>query len=83
MFLTQADYLAQVLEPYIGLILEAFALITHTLRPSVESLFIEDKTQLMVTNQRLTAALDIVRKHGIILMLHLSTSLDINPIKKC
>jgi hypothetical protein len=38
----QMDYLAQVLEPHIRGILEAFAAVIHTLRPSVEPLFIED-----------------------------------------
>ena len=40
--LKQVDYLAQVLEPHIRPILEAFAEITHRLRPSVEPLFMED-----------------------------------------
>jgi hypothetical protein len=38
----QMDYLAQVLEPHIRGILEAFAAVIYTLRPSVEPLFMED-----------------------------------------
>jgi len=40
--LTQKDYLAQILERHIQPVLEAFAAVTHTLRPSAEPLFIED-----------------------------------------
>jgi hypothetical protein len=38
----QKDYLAQVLEIYLTLILEAFAVVTHQLRPVAELLFMED-----------------------------------------
>ena len=38
----QTDYLAQILEAHLQPILEAFAAITHSLRPSAEPLFMED-----------------------------------------
>jgi hypothetical protein len=39
----QTDYLAQILETYLRLIIEAFAAITHQLRPVAEPLFIENR----------------------------------------
>jgi hypothetical protein len=39
---TQADYLAQVLKPYIQGFVDDFATITHQLDPAMEPLFMED-----------------------------------------
>ncbi len=81
--LTQADYLAQVLEPYLGPIFQAFALITHTLRPSVEPLFMEDGNPAHGHKSKTNCCARYCTKHGITLMPHSSTSPDMNPIEKC
>jgi hypothetical protein len=38
----QIDYLTQILAPHIQGILEAFAAVTHALKPAAEPLFMED-----------------------------------------
>jgi hypothetical protein len=40
--MTQKDYLAQVLQAHIQLILEAFVAVTNLLCPSADPLFMED-----------------------------------------
>jgi len=81
--LVQTDYLAQVLEPYIRPILEAFAAITHLLRPSVEPLFMEDGNPAHGHKSITNCCQRFRTKYGIILMPHPSTSPDMNPIEKC
>jgi transposase len=78
----QVDYLSQVLE-YLQPILEAFALITHTLRPSVEPLFMEDGNPAHGHKSTTNCCARYRTRHGIILMPHPSTSPDMNPIEKC
>ena len=78
---TQKDYLAQVLSR-IQPILEAFAAITHLLRPSVEPLFMEDGNSAHGHKSIRNYCARYRTAHGIILMPHPSTSPDINPIKK-
>jgi transposase len=78
----QVDYLTQVLE-CLQLILEAFALITHQLRPAVEPLFMEDGTSAHGHKSTSNCCARYRTKHGIILMPHPSTNLDMNPIEKC
>jgi DDE superfamily endonuclease len=80
---TQKDYLAQVLEKCLTPILEAFAAITHQLRPLAEPLFIEDGNSAHGYKSTRNCYAKWRTAHGIILMLHPSTSLDINPIEKC
>jgi transposase len=80
---TQKDYLAQVLEPYIQSILEAFAAVTHLLRPSAEPLFMEDGNSAHGHKSTRNCCAQFRTKHGIILMPHPSTSPDMNPIEKC
>ncbi|KAG4430256.1 hypothetical protein IFR05_014252, partial [Cadophora sp. M221] len=79
----QADYLAQVLAPYIEGILEAFAEVTHQLRPSAEPLFMEDGNAAHGHKSTRNCCTRYRTAHGIILMLHPSTSPDMNPIEKC
>jgi hypothetical protein len=79
---TQVDYLHQVLLR-IQLILEAFAAIIHLLRPSAEPLFIEDGNSAHGHKSMRNCYTRYRTAHGIILMPHLSTSPNINPIKKC
>jgi transposase len=79
----QTDYLQQLLEPYIQGILEAFALITHTLRPSAEPLFMEDGNAAHGHKSTTNCCARFRTKHGIVLMPHPSTSPDMNPIEKC
>ena len=81
--LKQVDYLAQVLEPYIRPILEAFAEITHRLRPSAEPLFMEDGNSAHGHRSKHNCCQRFRTKYGIILMPHPSTSPDMNPIEKC
>ncbi len=81
--LKQADYLAQVLEPHIRPILEAFALVTHTLRPSMEPLFMEDRNPAHGYKTTTNCSARFRIKYGIILMPHPSTSPNMNPIEKC
>jgi transposase len=80
---TQKDYLAQVLAPHIQPILEAFAAITHLLRPSAEPLFMEDGNAAHGHKSTRNCCAQFRTKHGIILMPHPSTSPDMNPIEKC
>lgn len=77
------DYLAQVLEPYIQGILEAFATKTHQLRPLAEPLFMEDGNSAHGHKSTSNYCAKWRTKHGIILMPHPSISPDINPIEKC
>jgi len=78
----QVDYLAQVLE-YLQPILEAFALITHQLRPVVEPLFMEDGNSAHGHKSTSNCCARYRTKHRIILMPHPATSPDMNPIEKC
>jgi len=78
----QVDYLTQILEPHIQAILEAFALITYTLRPSAEPLFMEDGNAAHGHKSKTNYCARYRIKHGIILMPHPSTSPDMNPIEK-
>jgi hypothetical protein len=80
---TQKDYLAQVLAPHIQPILEAFAAITHLLRPSTKPLFIEDGNAAHGHKSTRNCCAQFRTKHGIILLPHPSTSPDMNPIEKC
>jgi transposase len=79
---TQKDYLAQILQK-LQPILEAFALITHQLRPAVEPLFMEDGNSAHGHKSTRNCCAQYRTKHGIILMPHPSTSPDMNPIEKC
>jgi transposase len=81
--LKQVDYLSQVLEPHIRPILEAFAAITHQLRPSVEPLFMEDGNSAHGHKSTRNCCAKFRTKYGIILMPYPSTSPDMNPIEKC
>jgi hypothetical protein len=80
--LTQKDSLAQVLEN-IQPILEAFAAVTHLLRPSAEPLFMEDGNSAHGHKSTRNCCARYRTAHGIILMPHPSTSPDMNPIEKC
>jgi transposase len=80
---TQKDYLAQVLAPHLEGIVNAFAAITHLLRPSTKPLFMEDGNSAHGHKSTRNCYAQFRTKHGIILMPHPSTSPDINPIKKC
>jgi transposase len=79
----QTDYLGQILEPHIQSILEAFAEITHQLRPVAEPLFMEDGNTAHGHKSTTNCCAKWRTKHGIILMPHPSTSPDMNPIEKC
>jgi hypothetical protein len=79
----QVDYLTQILELYIQAILEAFALVTHTLRPFAEPLFIKDGNAAYGHKSASNCCAKYRIKHGIILMPYPSTSPDMNPIEKC
>ena len=79
---TQKDYLSQVLSR-IQPILEAFAEVTHRLRPSVEPLFMEDGNSAHGHKSDRNCCARWRTEHGIILMPHPSTSPDMNPIEKC
>jgi DDE superfamily endonuclease len=81
--LKQVDYLSQILEPQIRPILEAFAAITHLLRPCVEPLFIEDGNPAHGHKSLTNCCQRFRTEHGIILMPHPGSSPDINPIEKC
>ena len=76
------DYLTQVLE-YLLPILEAFALATYSLRPSAEPLFMEDGNPAHGHKSATNCCARYRTKNGIVLMPHLSTSPDMNPIEKC
>ena len=80
---TQRDYLAQVLEPHIRPILEAFTAITHLLAPTTEPLFMEDGNSAHGHKSSRNCCQRFRTEHGIILMPHPSTSPDMNPIEKC
>jgi transposase len=71
------------LEPYIQGILEAFALVTYTLHPSAEPLFMEDGNAAYGHKSTTNCCARFRTRHGIILMPHPSTSPDMNPIEKC
>ena len=79
----QTDYLAQILEAHLQPILEAFALITHQLRPAAEPLFMEDGNSAHGHKSTRNCCAKWRTAHGIILMPHPSTSPDMNPIEKC
>jgi transposase len=79
---TQKDYLSQVLA-HLQPILEAFAAITHLLRPSAEPLFMEDGNSAHGHKSTRNCCARYRTQHGIILMPHPSTSPDMNPIEKC
>ncbi|PMD53076.1 uncharacterized protein K444DRAFT_619742, partial [Hyaloscypha bicolor E] len=78
----QNNYLSQVLAPHIEGIMEAFAAITHLLRPSAEPLFMEDSNSAHGHESIRNYYTRWYTEHGIILMPHPSTSPNINPIKK-
>jgi hypothetical protein len=69
--------------PHIEGILEAFALKTHQLQPSTEPLFIEDSNSAHGYKSTRNCCARFRTEYGIVLMLHPSTSLDMNPIEKC
>jgi hypothetical protein len=77
------DYLAQILETQLRPILEAFAAITHQLRPITEPLFIEDGNSAHGYKLTRNCYAKWHIAHGIILMPHPSISPDMNPIEKC
>ena len=79
----QTDYLAQILEAQLTPILEAFAAITHQLRPIAEPLFMEDGNSAHGHKSTRNYCAKWRTAHGIVLMPHPSTSLDMNPIEKC
>jgi transposase len=79
---TQKDYLAQVLEIYLTLILEAFAVITHQLRPVAEFLFMEGSNSAYGHKLTRNCYAKWHTAHGIILIPHPSISPDMNPIEK-
>ena len=81
--LTQKDYLAQILEAHIQPILEAFAAVTHALRPSAEPLFMKDGNSAHGYKSNKNCCAIWRTAHGVILMPHPSTSPDMNPIEKC
>jgi hypothetical protein len=76
------DYLTQILEGHIQPILEAFAAVTHTLKPSAELLFIEDRNSTHGYKSTSNCCARWRIAHGIILIPHLSTSPNMNPIEK-
>ena len=80
---TQCDYLVQVLETQLNLILEAFAAITHLLRSVAELLFIEDGNSAHCHKSTRNCYAKWHTAHSIILMQRPSTSPDMNPIEKC
>src|SRR6266487_3590379 len=80
---TQKDYLTQILQSHIQPILEAFAAITHQLRPVAEPLFMEDGNSAHGHKSTHNCCAKWRTSHGIILMPHPSTSPDMNPIEKC
>jgi hypothetical protein len=62
---------------------EAFAAVTHLLRPSVEPLFMKDGNSAHGYKSTRNCCARWCTQHGIILMPHPSTSPDMNPIKMC
>jgi hypothetical protein len=81
--LKQVDYLSQVLEPHICLIIKAFAVITHQLCPSTEPLFMEDGNSAHGHKSTRNCCAKFCIEYGIILMPYPSTSPDMNLIEKC
>jgi transposase len=79
----QTDYLEQVLKAQLTPILEAFAAITHQLRPVAEPLFMEDGNSAHGHKSTRNCCAKWRTAHGVILMPHPSTSPDMNPIEKC
>jgi hypothetical protein len=79
----QTDYLVQVLQAHLQPILEAFAAITHQLRPVGKPLFMEDGNSAHGHKSKSNCYAKWRTAHGIILMPHPSTSPDMNPIEKC
>ena len=79
----QTDYLAQILQPHIEGIIQAFALKTHQLRPTAEPLFMEDGNSAHGHKSTSNCCAKWRTKHGIVLMPHPSISPDMNPIEKC
>jgi hypothetical protein len=65
---TQVDYLSQILAPHIEGIVNAFAAITHLLRPAVEPLFMEDGNSAHGHKSTSNCCAKWRTKHGIILM---------------
>ena len=80
---TQADYLAQVLAPHLEGFVSDFAKVTHTLSPMAEPLFMEDGNSAHGHKSTRNCYARWRIAHGIILMPHPLTSLNINLIKKC
>ena len=78
----QPDYLSQVLE-HLQPILEAFAAVTHLLRPPAEPLFMEDGNSAHGHKSTRNCCARYRTTHGIVLIPHPSTSPDMNPIEKC
>jgi hypothetical protein len=78
----QTDYLQQVLK-YLQPILNAFALVTHSLLPSAEPLFIEDGNLAHSHKLMHNCCAKYRLQHGIILLPYPSTSHNMNPIEKC
>jgi hypothetical protein len=77
----QTDYLVQVLEPAIEVILEDFGLVTAEL--GYLPIFIEDGNPAH-GHKSITNLCTVYReKHGIQVLNYLSTSPDLNPIEKC
>ncbi|PVH69288.1 hypothetical protein DL98DRAFT_383181, partial [Cadophora sp. DSE1049] len=81
----QMDYLSQILQPHIESIINAFAIVTHKLRPVglVNPLFMEDGNPAHGHKSKTNCCAKFRTVHGIILMPHPSTSPDMNPIEKC
>jgi hypothetical protein len=79
---TQADYLVQVLEPYIQGFIDNFTAITYQLDPAVEPLFIEDGNSAHGHKSTRNCCTRYRTVYGIVLMPHPSTSPDMNPIEK-
>ncbi len=63
--------------------MNAFAAVTHLLRPITEPLFMEDGNSAHGHKSTRNYGAQWRTKHGIILMPHPSTSPDMNPIEKC
>jgi hypothetical protein len=76
----QKDYLIQVLFLYIESILEDFGVHIYTL--GLEPLFIEDSNSAYNYKSESNYYAVYRTKHGIILILYLSTSPNMNLIKK-
>jgi hypothetical protein len=77
----QTDYLAQVLEPAIEVILEDFGLVTAEL--GYLPTFIEDGNPAHGYKSITNPCTVYREKYSIQVLNHLSTSPDLNPIEKC